>query len=286
MTGEASWKLSPENEIFNVLRLKSNIWKEKGGFRYFKLVQTDVNSSGDNSLLVGCIEIYGTVLEEENCPFGFIRNLGAMDLESVFDKHGENDDNSDDSVISYTNPNVLDYDDNVSECYSERSYHSMANDPQVFPMNVPGNIPSHKFPLGFSSTHRVNILSKSNSSNELKNEINHEMKNEIKNEMKNSSNNSSMKNIFDEIESIENFVEVDENENENINYENNINMKKNISEKEENSMRKKFKIERNTLSEKLNKFSGYESESKKRKNQKNENTASFFSNLITDKFSI
>ena len=271
------------------------MWKEEGGFRYFKLIQTDVNSSGDNSLLLGCIEIYGTVLEAENCPFGFIRNLGAMDLESVFDKHGENDENSDDSVISYTNPNVLEYDDNVSECYSERSYHSMANDPQVFPMNIPGNIPQHKFPLGFSSTHRVNILSRNNSSNEMinenenKNEVKKETKNEMKNEMKNESrncsNNSSMKNIFDEIESIENFV--DENENENMNFENKFYKNKNVSETEENLMKKSFRIERNILGEKSNKFSGNDSESKKKKKtQKNENTATFFSNFVNEKFSI
>ena len=214
-----------------------------------------------------------------------------MDLESVFDKHGENDENSDDSVISYTNPNVLEYDDNVSECYSERSYHSMANDPQVFPMNIPGNIPQHKFPLGFSSTHRVNILSRNNSSNEMinenenKNEVKNETKNEMKNESRNCSNNSSMKNIFDEIESIENFV--DENENENMNFENKFYKNKNVSETEENLMKKSFRIERNILGEKSNKFSGNDSESKKKKKtQKNENTATFFSNFVNEKFSI
>ena len=301
-TGEASWKLNCENNIISTILLKSNKWEEKGGFRYFKLQQTGLNSSGNHNLSLGSIELYGTILETENCKYGFIRTLNDIDLENLFknrntnkfnhdnnnsDYDDNNNDNDDDSIISYTNPNALDYDENQSECYSDHSFHSMANESQNFTKNVPGNILSYKFPLGFSSTHRINILSKNNYDNNGSYDNNNSMKNIFEN-MNKDDNISILKN--DSVDESDNSNETDENKNIDININDNFNKK---NEDEENLMKKSnFLVKKNILGEKLklNNFNIKENNKKKSENeseyknvyQKGENSASFFS----EKYSI
>ena len=122
-------------------------------------------------MVIGNIEIYGTLFESKECSSGFIRNFNENenDISTIFGKNVD-DDNSDDSVISYQNPYQNEFNDfdnnseNLSENFSEYSYQSMA-DLSNFSKNIPGNfpgsgnVPQHKFPLGFSANHKINILS-------------------------------------------------------------------------------------------------------------------------------
>ena len=137
LSGTTSWKLQPDKGILELLGSKANPWKEKNGFRYFKLIQSDVNSSGNHILLIGGFEIFGTLIEDINCPNGFLRKLGQFGLDSLYkNKNNPNqiipqeentetkkesniDANSDESVFSYSNPSVINCE--ISDVASEYS---------------------------------------------------------------------------------------------------------------------------------------------------------------------
>jgi hypothetical protein len=163
--------------LLGIFKLRKNVWKETNGFRYFKLVQTDRNGSGNDRLCIGGIEIFGTLNEDHNCPNGFLRSLGLFGLDSLYPKNnnhdqnnrsrsgGKNDENSDEeSVISYSNPSVIngDISDNMSE-YSTTSSKSNNNSNRnsrkipmpVVPKSIPGVL---HFPAGFNSNYKINIL--------------------------------------------------------------------------------------------------------------------------------
>lgn len=169
----------PEKNILGIFKFRKNVWKEKNGFRYFKLVQTDRNGSGNDRLCLGGIEIFGTLNEDNNCPNGFLRSLGLFGLDSLYPKNinydqnnrststsvRKDDENSDEeSVISYSNPSVIngDISDNMSE-YSTTSsnynYNGNRNSKKISMPNVPKTIPGVlHFPVGFNSNYKVNIL--------------------------------------------------------------------------------------------------------------------------------
>ena len=179
--GTTSWKLLPEKNLFGLFKLRKNVWKEQNGFRYFKLVQTDRNGSGNDRLCIGGIEIFGTLNEDNNCPNGFLRSLGLFGLDSLYPKnvnHDQNnrilkigskdDENSDDeSLISYSNPSVINGDnmsDNMSEYSTTSSNYnnnsSNRNSKKIISMpSVPKSIPGVlHFPAGFNSNYKINIL--------------------------------------------------------------------------------------------------------------------------------
>lgn len=178
MLGTTSWKLQPDKGILEIFGSKTNPWKENNGFRYFKLIQTDVNSSGNNILLIGGFEIFGTLIEDINCPNGFLRKLGQFGLDALYPKnknnHNQNnrdednntntkkelnfDVNSDESVISYSNPSVINCEnsDAASEFSTTSSNKNLFGHKKSSKINkIFGSI---RFPAGFNSSLKINIL--------------------------------------------------------------------------------------------------------------------------------
>ena len=172
--------MQPDKGILELLGSKTNPWKEQNGFRYFKLIQSDVNSSGNHILLIGGFEIFGTLIEEINCPNGFLRKLGQFGLDSLYknkNNHNQNnrenentemkkdfnyDGNSDESVISYSNPSVVNYEN--SDAASE---YSTTSSNRNFTSTLLGQKKSSKitkmfnslrFPKGFNTGLKINIL--------------------------------------------------------------------------------------------------------------------------------